>query len=93
MGCEECKAQNRFAYESAMSMAERTIKRLWIVVIMLVLLFAGSNLAWIIYESQFETVETTDTDIQATQFGTGTNIVGGGDISYGAESKDQNSDH
>lgn len=93
MGCEECKAQNRFAYESAMAMAERTIKRLWIVIILLTLLFAGSNLAWILHESQFETVETTDTDIQATQFGTGTNIVGGGDVSYGAESKDQNSDH
>ena len=90
MGCEECKTQqNRFTYESAMAMAERTIRRLWIVVIMLVLLFAGSNLAWILYESQFETVETTETDIKATQFGAGTNIVGGGDISYGPEGKDQ----
>lgn len=93
MGCDECKAQNRFTYESAMAMAERTIKRLWIVVILLVLLFAGSNLAWIIRESQFETIEKTKTEIDAMQFGTGMNIVGGGDVSYGAESKDQNSDH
>ena len=76
-----------------MAMAERTIRRLWIVVIMLVLLFAGSNLAWILYESQFETVETTETDIKATQFGAGTNIVGGCDISYGPEGKDQDQDY
>lgn len=90
MGCEECKAQNRFTYESAMAMAERTIKRLWIVVILLVLLFTGSNLAWIIRESQFEIVETSseETEIQATQFGAGTNIVGGGDINYGPEGED-----
>lgn len=90
MGCEECKAQDRFTYESAMAMAERTIKRLWIVVILLTLLFAGSNLAWIVYESQFEVVETSneETEIQATQLGTGTNIVGGGDVKYGPEGKD-----
>lgn len=89
MGCNECKAQNRFTYESAMAMAERTIKRLWIVVILLVLLFAGSNLAWIVREDQFEVVETSseETEIQATQFGAETNIIGGGDISYGAEGK------
>lgn len=90
MGCEECKSQNRFTYESAMAMAERTIKRLWIVIILLVLLFTGSNLAWIVCESQFEVVETSseETEIQATQFGAETNIVGGGDVSYGAEGQD-----
>ena len=34
-------------------------RRLWIVVIILIVLLFGSNLAWLIYESQFETVSTS----------------------------------
>lgn len=33
--------------------AERTIKRLWILIIILVSLLFGSNLAWLIYETSF----------------------------------------
>ena len=40
-------------------LAERTIKRLWIIIILLIVLLFGSNAAWIYYESQWETVETT----------------------------------
>lgn len=39
--------------------AERTIKRLWVIIIILVLLLAGSNAAWIYYESQFVEEEWT----------------------------------
>lgn len=39
--------------------AERTIKRLWVIIIILVLLLAGSNVAWIWYESQFVDEEWT----------------------------------
>lgn len=59
MGCEDCKIQNnneRFVFESAMAMAERTIRRLWIVAILLIVLFVGTNAAWILYESQFQDV-------------------------------------
>lgn len=59
MNCEGCKEQheNRFTFESAMAMAERTIKRLWLVIILLIVLFVGTNAAWIFYESQFQEVE------------------------------------
>ena len=76
-----------YAFESAMMSFNKTIKRLWILCIILICLLAGSNLAWAIYESQFEDVYTS---IEAEQDGEGINIVGGGDVNYGAEGKGNN---
>lgn len=72
------------AYEAAQSRLERIIKRLWVTVILLVILLVGTNVAWLIYESQFDYFETS---IEAEQDGEGVNIVGGGDVTYGAEGK------
>ena len=83
MACEE-----RIIFESAMAMAERTIRRLWITVLVLIALFVASNFVWIAYENQFETVNT-EVEIDAEQDGNGVNIVGGGDVSYGPDSKNQ----
>ena len=73
-------------HESAMARAERSAKRLWTVIILLIVLLVGSNGAWLWYESQFEVVETTT--IEAEQDGSGVNIVGGENVDYGAEGKD-----
>ena len=86
--CNSCKSKQPdsvpyIVHESAMARAERAAKRLWIVIILLIVLLVGSNCAWLWYNSQFETIETT---IEAEQ-GDGINIVGGGDITYGAESE------
>ena len=78
-----------FFYEGDMSRLERQLKRLWIVILVLIFLLVGSNCAWLWYESQFQVVE--ETVIEAEQDGSGINIVGGGDIEYGTESKDNNS--
>lgn len=52
------------AFESMKATMERTIRRLWILAIILVLLLFGSNAAWIYYENSFEdtviTQENTD---------------------------------
>ena len=68
-------------------LAERTIKRLWIVIILLIVLLVGTNAMWIYYESQFEDVVTTVTQ-EAESDGDGNislrNI--GGDY-YGGESE------
>lgn len=71
-------------YESAMARMERANKRNFIIIIILILALIATNAGWIIYESQFETVETT-TQIEAEQSGADVNIVGGGDIHYGTE--------
>ena len=92
--CNSCKSKNKtpetmpyMMHESAMARAERGAKRLWIVIILLIVMLVGTNVGWLIYESQFEVIETTEeTIIEAEQDGSGVNIVGGGDVEYGAES-------
>ena len=70
-------------YEAEMTRSERNFKRLWVVVIILISLLVATNLCWLAYESQFETVESTE--INAEQDGSGVNIVGAGDVDCGAE--------
>lgn len=48
-------------YESQQERNDRAHRRLWIIVIILVIALLGTNIAWLAYESQFETV-TSDTD-------------------------------
>lgn len=69
-------------YEAEMTRSERNFKRLWVVVIILISLLVTTNLCWLAYESQFETVESTEI---TEQDGSGVNIVGAGDVDYGAE--------
>ena len=47
-------------YEAEMTRSERNFKRLWVVVIILISLLVATNLCWLAYESQFETVESTE---------------------------------
>lgn len=47
------------AFESICARFERTVKRLWILVIILTVMLVGTNCAWLWYESQFETIEQT----------------------------------
>lgn len=93
--CENCKGKETHApesvpyivHESSMARMERQIKRLWVTVILLIAIVVVTNGAWIYRESQFSDIETT---IEAEQDGSGVNIVSGGDLDYGAESKDNN---
>lgn len=86
MNCQECKlAEKRFKEESALAFAERTVRRLWITIIVLIVLMAGMAVGFFVYESQFEDYTETssvDTEIEALQLGED-NFVAGGDISYG----------
>ena len=58
------------AYESTMARMERANKRSFIIIIILIIALIATNAGWIIYESQFETVETS-TQIEAEQNGAG----------------------
>lgn len=46
-------------HEGIMARMERTIRRLWVLCIILILLLAGTNAAWIYYENSFEDVVVT----------------------------------
>lgn len=75
-----------FAHEGDMSRMERANKRLWIVILVLIVALVGSNGAWIWYESQFE--EEVTTKIEAEQeTSEGSNYVVGGDYYGEAESQ------
>jgi len=76
----------KFIQEMYCSSMERTIKRLWITIILLIILLVGTNGAWLWYESQFEEVTQT---IEAEQEGENNSVTMGDNNSYGkAESKD-----
>lgn len=75
-----------FVHEGEMNRAERTNKRQWVLIIILIVALIGTNVGWLIYESQF-TDEVVSTQVEATQEGD-YNFVSGGDMTYGSESKD-----
>ena len=85
---------SRYFYEDAVTRLERTIEKLWILSVILVLLLVGTNGAWLYYESQFkEVVETTTVD-QDVDTGNGdANITGIGDIVYGESETTGNEDN
>lgn len=61
-GCREARMKEQVPYivhEAAMARLERTIKRLWILCIVMFSAFVISNAIWIYYESGFEDVVVT----------------------------------
>lgn len=72
------------AFEGVCARFERTIKRLWILVIILTLLLVGTNCAWLWYESQFQYVETTTESYEADATDGGIAIANGdGEVNNG----------
>ena len=70
--CETCKkVQNApesvpyIVHESSMARMERQIKRIWITVLVLIVMLVGTNGAWLLYNSQFQAVETVIEEYQA----------------------------
>lgn len=77
-------------HEGIMTRLERTIERLWILAIILIILLFGSNAGWIWYENQFEDKVTTIEAEQDADNGGSNYVVNG---NYGeTESKDNNQD-
>ena len=67
---------------------ERREKRLVWVIVLLIVLLVGSNIGWLVYESQFETVEATEI-VQENADGYNNYIGNDGDIING-EADDTN---
>lgn len=75
-------------HEGAMARLDRTIKRLWVVIILLIFLLVCSNGFWIYYESQFETVEETTEVMQDSDDGSSNSFIGGNSDVGEAKNKD-----
>lgn len=81
------------AFESATARLERTIKRLWILCLVLIIVLLGTNAGWIYYESQWQVVENSTEVTQDVDTGNGNaNVTGIGDINGTGETdgKDNN---
>lgn len=93
--CNSCGTENQnivvpyAAHEIAIATSERHSKRLWIVILVLIVALIASNLAWIIYNSQFEAVEESTVVEQENSNGDNNYIGNNGDITYG---KTENND-
>lgn len=90
--CNNCATENQnivvpyAAHEIAIATSERHSKRLWIVILVLIVALLGTNLAWIIYENSFEDyVITEEYDVEQDADGGGDNnsIINGGEIVNG----------
>ena len=71
MDCETCKEKRKvisqtpkdvpyIIHEGAVARLERVIKRMWVLVLVLIILLCASNAAWIWYCNQLETVESRE---------------------------------
>ena len=87
MDSETCKEKRKviaqtpkdvpyIAHESAVARLERVIKRLWVLVLALIILLCASNAAWIWWASQFEEVKTVET--YEANVDSGGNAIGNG---------------
>ena len=83
--CKSCKVKEQhtepvpfIVHEGTMARAERTAKRLWITILLLIVLLVGTNGMWIWYESQFEYSQTTQEVTQESNHGDNSFI--GGDV-------------
>lgn len=98
--CNNCGSEKKpqsvpyIVHESDMSRLERQLKRLWIVILVLIFMLVGSNCAWLWYESQFETLESTveEVVVDADENGIANYIGNDGDIinGNGYSKKDHN---
>ena len=92
MDCETCKEKRKviaqtpkdvpyIVHEGTVARLERVIKRMWVLALALIILLCASNAAWIWWESQYETIETTITQENADGYN---NYIGNdGDIVNG----------
>ena len=56
-GCNEKTSIPYAVHEATVTRLERINTRLWVVILILIFALIASNLAWIIYEKQFDVVE------------------------------------
>ena len=56
-GCNEKMSIPYAVHEATVTRLERINARLWVVILILIFALIASNIAWIIYEKQFDVVE------------------------------------
>ena len=81
-----------YAYDAITTLYNKTIRRLWILCIILAVFLVGSNVGWLVYESQFEDVVTTTNKVEAeSESGDVIGIIGNGNGVNGEGKSDTDS--
>lgn len=70
-------------HEGDMARMERSNKRLWIVILVLIVIVIVSNIAWLCYENSMEDVTTTNEVTQELDTDGGGDAMINGDVSIG----------
>lgn len=78
-GCKQDVTKTQFCYEAAVALAERTIKRLWLLCILLLLALVGSNISWVVYDASWSDEVTTTTTTYTADATDGGNAIANGD--------------
>ena len=80
-------------YESMLSKEDTQQRRMIYVIILLIVLLLVTNVIWLVAWNQYDYVDDY-TEMSVEQDGGNVNIVGAGDIDYGADSsgKEENQD-
>lgn len=85
--CGNDSIKDSAAFEVVAAFLERANRRLWITILVLIGLLLATNIGWLVYESQFEVVESWEIT-QENENGYNNYIGNDGDIYYG-ETDDQ----
>lgn len=73
-GCNEKTSIPYVVHKATVTRLERINTRLWVVILILIFALIASNLAWVIYEKQFDVVEK-NVEIECQRDSDGINIV------------------
>lgn len=82
-----------FTAEAQAARLERTIVRMWVIIILLILMLVGTNAAWLYYESQFMNTSEVTTITQELDSGDGGNAVINDGVHINGESKADSNDN
>lgn len=74
---------SRIAFERMQAKDERNDRWRNVIIVLLIILLVVTNAMWLIAWNQYDYVDGYS--IEAEQDGEGINILGGGDVNYGAE--------
>ena len=77
---------NEATNDLLIAVMERQVRRMFVIIIILLIGLIGSNLGWLVYESQFDTYTIT----QETEGGENVRVSGlnSGEIDYGESTTD-----
>lgn len=82
---------SRYAFERMQAKDERNDHWRNVIILTLIILLVATNVMWLFVWNQYDYVDE-DYSIDAQQDGYGVNIVSGGDLDYGADSNNSQTD-